>query len=127
MDTFGEFVDFSMFRIPYFTFFSMCGGDLFEHVIANGPLKESESKKLTKQVLDAISYLHSIKVMHRDIKPENIVFTDTTYSSVKLIDFGFASKFSTLIASRSTIGTPGYAGAYFLLYGKNLRRKLTLF
>jgi len=27
-------------------------------------------------------------IIHCDIKPENVLFTDQSYSSVKLIDFG---------------------------------------
>jgi len=46
-----------------------------------------------KQVFSAISYLHANNIMHRDIKPSNILFQDTNSKIVKLIDFGYATKF----------------------------------
>lgn len=43
----------------------------------------------TKQLLDAISYMHSIGIIHRDLKPQNIlVNTKTNPPTLKLCDFG---------------------------------------
>ena len=33
--------------------------------------------------------------MHRDVKPENLMFTNESRTLLKLIDFGFASKFAS--------------------------------
>jgi serine/threonine protein kinase len=43
---------------------------------------------ISKQLISAVSYLHSLGIMHRDIKPSNILFSFDKV--VKLCDFGMA-------------------------------------
>ena len=45
-------------------------------------------KNIIYQVLKALSFLHSNKIMHRDVKPENLLLSKN--GVVKLCDFGFA-------------------------------------
>ena len=45
-------------------------------------------RKITFQVLQALSCLHDRGMAHADIKPENILFTDHNRTDIKLIDFG---------------------------------------
>jgi serine/threonine protein kinase len=62
-------------------------------------------KKIIKQVLEALQFIHSLDLIHCDIKPENIVIKSYSRCEVKLIDFGsscFTSDhLSTYIQSRS--------------------------
>lgn len=44
-----------------------------------------------KQLLDGLSYLHSLGVAHRDIKPENLLLDDMMV--LKITDFGEADVF----------------------------------
>ncbi|PAA48785.1 hypothetical protein BOX15_Mlig026366g3, partial [Macrostomum lignano] len=45
-------------------------------------------RRITHQLLDAVSFCHQHNCIHRDVKPENILITRN--STVKLCDFGFA-------------------------------------
>jgi serine/threonine-protein kinase len=63
----------------------------------NGPLDFRYVILLAQQVLDALGYLHSRKLVHRDISPDNIMLVSDGMSSdqtgqprVKLIDLGIA-------------------------------------
>jgi len=51
-------------------------------------LQEWEIRHISKQLADAVLYVHRQGFFHRDLKPENLlVAPDLT---VKLIDFGIA-------------------------------------
>ena len=53
---------------------------------------ENQIGQIIHQVLKALSFIHSKKIIHRDIKPENILFSDKRdLFSLKLIDFGLAT------------------------------------
>lgn len=68
------------------------GGDLFERIQVSGHIKETESIRITKMLLQAVSYLHRHGITHRDLKPENVLFyTPGEDSRIIITDFGFAS------------------------------------
>ena len=67
---------------------------------------ENQIGQIIHQLLKALSFIHSKKIIHRDIKPENILFSDKrNLFSLKLIDFGLAT-FSE--QEKKTVGTPLY-------------------
>eukprot|EP01132_Coremiostelium_polycephalum_P005629 gene5629-7004_t len=64
-------------------------------------------QSLCYQLVHALHYLHSNKVIHRDIKPQNILIGSG--GQVKLCDFGFAKTISsTTVMLTSIKGTPLY-------------------
>ncbi|CAD8187756.1 unnamed protein product [Paramecium octaurelia] len=73
-------------------------GDLFDYVQNKQYLDESEAAIIFNQLLDALSYIHSIGIVHRDIKPENIlmILDKNTVKQIKLIDFGLANHLSKI-------------------------------
>ena len=85
------------------------GGPVSKRIRKNGPLHENKSRYIIKQVIDAVHYLHSMNICHRDLKLENIMFDKVGWFDIKLIDFGFATKFSknedTLVV---ILGSPLY-------------------
>ncbi|NXW47737.1 TSSK3 kinase, partial [Nyctiprogne leucopyga] len=62
-------------------------GDIFDYVLREGPLPESQVRELFRQLVEAIQYCHSCGVAHRDLKCENTLLQGHT---LKVADFGFA-------------------------------------
>ena len=70
-------------------------------------LPEEEVRNIAKQLVRALHYLHSHRIIHRDMKPQNVLIGAN--GCVKLCDFGFARAMScsTLVVT-SIKGTPLY-------------------
>jgi serine/threonine protein kinase len=60
---------------------------LFDYLLQNGCLKESEAKIIMKQIIDASLILLNIGILHGDLKSENILIEPKS-KRIKLIDFG---------------------------------------
>ena len=69
------------------------GGTLKTYMKKNKEnLNENTVKNIIFYLLNAINYLHKLKIIHSDIKPENIMFeNESDISTLKLIDFGLSS------------------------------------
>ncbi|PIA49863.1 hypothetical protein AQUCO_01300540v1 [Aquilegia coerulea] len=82
-------------------------GELFEVLEDDKCLPEDQVQAIAKQLVRALHYLHSNRIIHRDMKPQNILIG--AGSIVKLCDFGFARAMSTnTVVLRSIKGTPLY-------------------
>lgn len=57
----------------------------------NGPLHPQLVKSYLYQLLDAITYCHSKRILHRDLKPQNLLIDKSGH--IKLADFGLARAF----------------------------------
>lgn len=77
------------------------GGELFDAIkrkstqlssFRRGTFSESQSARITNQILKALVELHALGIVHRDIKAENILLRNCDESDiqVKLCDFGMA-------------------------------------
>lgn len=73
------------------------GGDLFDYII-NSPghrIDQEKAVNFFQTIADSLHYLHSNKIVHRDLKPENfLVYEENNTIKIKLIDFGFATRFT---------------------------------
>jgi hypothetical protein len=82
-------------------------GELFEIFQDDRQLPESEVQLIAQQLVKALFYLHSNRVIHRDMKPQNILIGSNNV--VKLCDFGFARAMSNkTVVLNSVKGTPLY-------------------
>lgn len=82
-------------------------GELFEVLEDDKCLPEEQVQAIAKQLVKALYYLHSNRIIHRDMKPQNILIGKG--SIVKLCDFGFARAMSAnTVVLRSIKGTPLY-------------------
>ena len=77
-----------------------------------GRLTPSDTRRLLREVADALSYAHGRGVIHRDIKPDNILI-DAESGRAMVTDFGIARAVqegadSRLTATGMAIGTPTY-------------------
>jgi len=50
--------------------------------------KEELIRKVLTGVVCGLNYLHGKQIVHCDIKLDNIMFTDTTCTHIKILDFG---------------------------------------
>ncbi|CAF3652244.1 unnamed protein product [Rotaria sp. Silwood1] len=81
--------------------------DLYQLLEDDVSLPEETVQKIACQLVSALYYLHSHRVLHRDMKPQNILIFPG--GKVKLCDFGFARNMTmeTMVLT-SIKGTPLY-------------------
>ena len=77
------------------------GHELFEDLANGRQFSESEAQIIIRQVLDALSYLHTNNIVHRDLKPQNVLLSDTC-KMIKVIDFNVSRKYSPQTAKLLT-------------------------
>lgn len=95
----------------YYTMEYLEGGSLDEYIKQHGALSEKQALNFANQIGEALSYMHSHKMLHLDLKPKNIMLRGD--GSLVLIDFGLAKQYDDNGNPESSTsigkGTPGYA------------------
>lgn len=77
-----------------------------DYIITHGRLKEKLARTFFKQVVAAIEYCHSMRVIHRDIKAENLLLD--RQMRIKLIDFGLSNQYAPGELLKTFCGSPTY-------------------
>ncbi|KAH7273340.1 kinase-like domain-containing protein [Fusarium solani] len=82
-------------------------GDLQQYI--DTPLRESEGREITDQILEGLAFMHENGFIHRDLKPANIMVVDKSPEwFVKIADFGISKRrhhdTSLLTMQRGTLG-----------------------
>ena len=92
----------------------LSGGDLRYHVTHKKPcvFNEIQTKFFLANIIIALEYIHSQKIIHRDVKPENLVLDKNGY--VRLTDFGIAI-INKDDNSKESSGTAGYMAPEVIL------------
>lgn len=87
------------------------GGSLNDLVVGTAELDEASVAYYGLQILEAIEFIHSSKVIHADLKPDNILLTEG--GRIRLADFGCAIDLKRMSsesnAASSIVGTVDYS------------------
>lgn len=78
-----------------------------------GRLQEETSRLLMLQLVEALDFLHSHRIIHRDVKPDNILVPQCL-TSLKVIDFNVAKRLEEG-GSLTRTGTAQYSAPEILL------------
>ena len=90
------------FRNRMYLLLELCsGGDLY----SRDPYNEDTAKSIIRDLLSAVSYLHSQEIVHRDLKFENIMFVSPRSDQIRLIDFGLSKKYASDEHLHDAVGT----------------------
>ena len=98
--------------LVFFVMAYVSGDNLAKRLHERGVLTIDETRKILREVADALAYAHDRGVVHRDIKPDNILL-DAVTGRPMVTDFGIARAMdstgdSRLTATGMAIGTPAY-------------------
>nr|XP_043629692.1 probable serine/threonine protein kinase IREH1 [Erigeron canadensis] len=95
------------------------GGDLYSLLRNLGCLDEDVARIYIAEVVLALEYLHSLRVVHRDLKPDNLLIAHDGH--IKLTDFGLSKV--GLINSTDPLSGPAVSGTALL--GENESQSLS--
>ncbi|CAD6197746.1 unnamed protein product [Caenorhabditis auriculariae] len=104
-----KYYDFEVGETDVVIFMELCSEGTLERICREG-MDLKLVRRYTNSLLNAVQYLHDMKIVHRDIKPAN-VFLDR-HCVLKLGDFGCSSRLAdthTVFGEfNEFIGTPQY-------------------
>jgi serine/threonine-protein kinase len=97
--------------IVFFVMAYITGDNVAKLLHDHGALSIDQTRRILRDVADALAYAHERGVIHRDIKPDNILI-DADSGRPMVTDFGIARAVSEgetrLTATGIAIGTPTY-------------------
>ena len=95
-------------------------GDLQKYIEREKIVKEKIVKKIIRQLIMILNYLHKNRIVHRDLKLQNILVDNSSEEnfSIKLIDFGISTEIKNVNLTES-IGTVLYVAPEVILSDYN--------
>src|SRR3954453_5924789 len=96
--------------VAYFVMALVTGGNLAS-MLARAPRPPiDDTRRIVREIADALEYAHQRGVVHRDIKPDNVLLDGDT-GRVMVTDFGIARAIEAggrLTATGIAVGTPAH-------------------
>lgn len=83
------------------------GGELFDHIVEQGRVKEAEASRFFHQIMAGVEQIHRMNVVHRDLKPENLLLDEQ--KNIKIVDFGLSNTYQDGQLLKTACGSPCYA------------------
>ncbi|KAH8741112.1 protein kinase domain [Cryptosporidium ryanae] len=107
----------------------LSNGNLFELLYENKvTVSASDRLKISRQLCDAVYFIHTNKMIHRDIKTANIILD--SQNNIKLCDFGQARTMNIITKSNTpgiildeNGGSPRYMAPECFFIGKSIDEK----
>ncbi|MDE6581628.1 MAG: serine/threonine protein kinase [Duncaniella sp.] len=90
-------------------------GITLHEALAKNKIKSSEGRRIIKDLIETVAYLHNRGVVHRDIKPSNIMIRDIG-KEVVIVDFGLADT-SDYVEVKGAAGTLGFTSPEQIKHG----------
>lgn len=104
-------IDFFYHKEHLFIVTELLRDNLYEYAKYNREVEKKlyfnvgRLQRITKQILNALQFIHDLKLIHCDLKPENILIKSYSRCEVKVIDFGSScfihDHLSSYVQSRS--------------------------
>ncbi|XP_029103519.1 caM kinase-like vesicle-associated protein [Scleropages formosus] len=103
-----QLVDVYETRKEYYLFLELATGrEVFDWILDQGYYSERDTSNVIRQVMEAVAYLHSLRIVHRNLKLENLVYYNRLKNSkIVISDFHLAKLENGLI--KEPCGTPEY-------------------
>ena len=102
----------------------ICHKGIIMQIDLNGtfakPYSEAQCRKLFRDLISAIEYLHTQGIVHRDIKPENLLLTKDNI--LKIADFGASQTFkdNNHRFNKENVGSPAFIAPEVLTPGTSV-------
>src|SRR5262245_15442946 len=99
--------------LVYFVMALVRGGSIGDRLKTGNTFSADETRRIMREVADALAYAHRAGVIHRDIKPDNVLLHADSGRAM-VTDFGIAraasedTDASRLTATGAVVGTPAY-------------------
>lgn len=96
------------------------GGELYDHLVANGAYSEAKASLIIQQLASALEFLHRNGICHGDVKPENVLLRNPGDDCIHaaLCDFGSANVVNAQgkceLENNDPVGTVGYSAPEML-------------